>query len=209
MGTVKDSEKTRARIIDAAGHLFAEQGFKGVTVRDIAKQADTHLSALNYHFKSKEALYRDVLLEACRSSAISLEDQKQLLRLEPNTALYILISEALKTYRQQNETNWQMALITRESRTPSHVFTEVVEEYFKPEINFIALLVGKIVNRPADDHQVRFAVFSLIGLLETFGLYEHLIEAVAPGLTDQLKERNLLAKTLSHMAIEVAQAPKQ
>lgn len=43
MGTPKDSVKTRAKIIDAAGMLFTRKGFKVVTVREIAKKANVHL----------------------------------------------------------------------------------------------------------------------------------------------------------------------
>ena len=73
--------KTKAKIIEAAGRLFARKGLKGVTVREIAKDAQTHLGALNYHFRSKDELYREVLLEACRETSISPEEQKLLLQI--------------------------------------------------------------------------------------------------------------------------------
>lgn len=204
MGTPKDSEKTRSKIIDAAGQLFAERGLKGVTVRDIAKKAETHLGALNYHFRSKEALYREVLLEACRKASISSEDQQQLFRLEPRVALYVLIDESLKLYREQTDSNWEYTLITRESREPSSVFEEVVEVYLKPQTEFIAGIMGRAVGRSADDHEIRFAVMSLIGLLDTFGQYGHWIDAVAPGLLDHLEQDNLLTKHILHMVREAA-----
>ncbi len=73
-------------MIEAAGQLFAEKGFNGVTVRDIAREADTHLSALNYHFKSKQILYREVVMEACRQDSLSEKDKKQLMWVKPKTA---------------------------------------------------------------------------------------------------------------------------
>ena len=101
MGTLKDSEITQAKIIEAAGRLFAEFGFKGVTVRDIAAKADTHLSALNYHFKTKEALYREVVLEACKSASITPGEQEYLEGLSPKKALSVLVEEGLKAYGRQ------------------------------------------------------------------------------------------------------------
>ena len=80
MGTPKDSIKTRQKIIDAAGKLFAEKGFKSVTVREIAQSAETHLSALNYHFNTKTDLYREVVLSACKTDAAS-PTEKKLLRM--------------------------------------------------------------------------------------------------------------------------------
>jgi len=207
MGTPKDSKKTRAKIIDAAGQLFAERGFNGVTVRDIVKKAETHLSALNYHFRTKDALYREVLLEACRQVSISPEDQEQLLKLDPRKALYLLISESLKSYHDQTASNWQNVVLTKECWEPSPVFGEIIKEYFKPATDFFSNIVGKTVDKPADDHQVRFSVISLLGLMDTFGLYGHLVDAVAPGLTDHLRKRNLLAKELFQTAIELANVP--
>jgi len=55
----------RARIRDAALHLFAERGIDGATVRDIAKAAGVSAGLVRHHFGSKEAL-RD----ACDSYAL-------------------------------------------------------------------------------------------------------------------------------------------
>jgi AcrR family transcriptional regulator len=52
------SVATRDRILDAAERLFAEKGFEGTSVRDLAAAAGVNLAAVNYHFGGKEALYR-------------------------------------------------------------------------------------------------------------------------------------------------------
>lgn len=49
--TVKDA------IYEAALTLFAEKGFHGVSMRDISRLAECNVSAINYHYQSKEALY--------------------------------------------------------------------------------------------------------------------------------------------------------
>ncbi len=204
MGTAKNSEKTRKKLIEAAGQLFAERGFNGVTVRDIAQKAGTNLSALNYHFRSKEALYREVILEACKTASISPEDQRSLLQLAPHDALFLLVKEALKEYEKQTASNWHIVIINRECGEPSQVFEEVMDIYFKPEADFLARILGKIADQLPDSRQIRFATIGLIGLLETFGLYGHLIEAVAPGLPQQFKEEDWLAKQIFHLVIEAA-----
>ena len=52
---------TQTAILDAAEHLFAAQGFDGVPMREIAKQAGVGLSLLTYHFPSKEGLFDRVI----------------------------------------------------------------------------------------------------------------------------------------------------
>lgn len=52
---------TKKRIIDAACSLFAQYGFEGTSIREIAKCCDVNLAAVNYHFKSKENLFWAVM----------------------------------------------------------------------------------------------------------------------------------------------------
>lgn len=206
MGTSKDSEITRAKIIEAAGQLFAERGFKGVTVREIVHQAETHLSALNYHFRTKEALYREVVLEACKLASISAADQKILKKLKPRDALFILIKEGLKDYQGKNASHWQVVILTRESWEPSPVFDEVVEKHFKPESDFVAELIAQAVDKPAKSHDVRFGFLSMIALIETFGLYGHLVDAVAPGLNEHCAKKDWLVKKIANLVITAAKS---
>jgi AcrR family transcriptional regulator len=204
MGTQKDSEVTRAKIIQAAGQLFAERGFSGVTVRDIAKKADTNLSALNYHFRGKDALYREILLKACKSASISPAERKHLQNLDPDMALFILVKEAIKHYSKQKASNWKVAIIDRECWDPSLVFEEVVEVYFRPETDFIAQIIGRITEKPAESHEVRFATIGLIGLLSLYGSYNHLIDAVAPGLRKTFQKKDWLVRQIIRMVLDAA-----
>lgn len=52
---------TRERILDAGEALFAEHGFAGASVRAVTAAAGTNLNAINYHFGSKEGLFRAVV----------------------------------------------------------------------------------------------------------------------------------------------------
>ena len=51
----------RIRIMDAAAAIFAEHGFAATTIRMICGRAGVNLSAVNYHFGSKEGLYRETI----------------------------------------------------------------------------------------------------------------------------------------------------
>ncbi len=52
---------TRERILDAAEHLFAHQGYHNTSLREITGKARANLAAVNYHFGSKENLIEAVI----------------------------------------------------------------------------------------------------------------------------------------------------
>lgn len=52
---------TKDRILDAAERLFAKHGIDATSLRAITAGAEVNLAAVNYHFKSKDALARAVI----------------------------------------------------------------------------------------------------------------------------------------------------
>lgn len=65
------AEETRARILRTAREAFAEHGFDGASVREIARSAETTHSMITYHFGSKERLWRESVQDMFRR----LEDE--------------------------------------------------------------------------------------------------------------------------------------
>jgi len=52
---------TRASLLDAAGGVFAERGYHGATVDEIARSVQLSKGAVYHHFESKEALFLALL----------------------------------------------------------------------------------------------------------------------------------------------------
>src|ERR1700688_81473 len=52
------ADPTRERILTAALDLFSERSFEGATTREIAVRAGVTQPLLNYHFRSKDELWR-------------------------------------------------------------------------------------------------------------------------------------------------------
>ncbi|MDD2764497.1 MAG: TetR family transcriptional regulator [Opitutaceae bacterium] len=61
-----ESEATREKVLKAAERLFSKNGFSGASLRQITEEAGANLAAVNYHFGSKEDLYKEVLLRRVR-----------------------------------------------------------------------------------------------------------------------------------------------
>lgn len=47
----------KEHIMEVAIALFAEKGFEGTSIRDLAQQADVNIAMINYYFGSKEKLF--------------------------------------------------------------------------------------------------------------------------------------------------------
>lgn len=74
--SAKNSGSARTTILDAAEELFAQSGFDGVPVREVAKHADVALSLVTYHFPSKDQLIDAVITR--RSDALNSARREQL-----------------------------------------------------------------------------------------------------------------------------------
>lgn len=70
-GTPNDGAR---RIAEVAAGLFAREGFKGVSMAALAREAGVSKAAIFHHFPSKEALYYRVIQEACRETTAFLQD---------------------------------------------------------------------------------------------------------------------------------------
>lgn len=55
------SDKTRQRILRAAGKIFARGGYRAMTLREVTREAKVNLAAVNYHFGSKTNLMRALI----------------------------------------------------------------------------------------------------------------------------------------------------
>ncbi|NIR14250.1 MAG: helix-turn-helix transcriptional regulator [Desulfobacterales bacterium] len=54
----REKQMRRRQIIDAAEKVFAEKGFSGATIENIAEQAELSPATLYLYFKNKDGIIR-------------------------------------------------------------------------------------------------------------------------------------------------------
>ncbi len=69
-----EPDTTRQLLIDAAKSVFADKGYEGSTVKDIADAAGVNISLVSYHFDGKENLYR-ICLETFANNHIAAAER--------------------------------------------------------------------------------------------------------------------------------------
>ncbi len=58
---IEGQQDTRARLLNTAHRLFAEQGFIATSLRQITQEAEANVAAVNYHFGSKEEMLNELI----------------------------------------------------------------------------------------------------------------------------------------------------
>jgi AcrR family transcriptional regulator len=153
--------ETRARLLEAAAGLFAERGFKKVTVREICGIAGANVAAVNYHFGDKLGLYREVLqgaidamratTDAAREAGAGQPPEEQLRRFI-KVFLQRLLAPGHKGLQQ---------LIHRELHDPTTALDAIVEQALRPRIDYLAGIVGRMIGRDASHQTVMRSVASI------------------------------------------------
>lgn len=67
--------ETRQRVLDTALRLFAERGYAGTSIRDLAEELGVTKAAVHYHFAAKEQIVVALIEPFLRRFAALVEDQ--------------------------------------------------------------------------------------------------------------------------------------
>jgi AcrR family transcriptional regulator len=74
--TAEQARETKERIMNVAERLFAEHGYRAVSLRSITRIAEVNNASIHYHFGSKEELLREIFVQ--RSAELNAERSRRL-----------------------------------------------------------------------------------------------------------------------------------
>jgi len=66
---------TRARLLEAAASLVAEQGWGSVTTRAVAERAGVNQALVHYHFRNMDNLLREAVMARLQPEISALVDE--------------------------------------------------------------------------------------------------------------------------------------
>lgn len=112
----------REAILDEAANLFMQQGYKGISMREIASATGLSKAGLYYHFKDKQHLFLEILTRNLKSfgprfQRIHEKGSKTSEKLE------LLVLEFLKT------STWDRSIAHLAEREMVHISQEEKQKF--------------------------------------------------------------------------------
>src|SRR5436189_5689393 len=156
------AQLTREKIIKAASRAFARDGYEGASIRAIVAAAEVNQAAINYHFGSKEGLYRAVLQTALRA-LMSDDDAPQADKPSREVALRRFVRGQLRPMTARDELSDYARIFNWETLKPSPVFRKFMAREVAPFFAVATELARRFLPSRATDQQ------AVVGALWLFG----------------------------------------
>ena len=157
------SVETEKRLLEAAGEIFAQYGYRAATVRQICEKAGANVAAVNYHFGDKEGLYLAVLRSVPDAHA---EKYPSSLGLRPGATteqkLRAYVQSILQRVFDEGRPGWHTKLIAREMIEPTRALDALLEEVARPIHQELAAIVSELLGPAAGEAVVRRCTLSVM-----------------------------------------------
>lgn len=161
--TETSQTRTRQQLLDAAGQVFAEHGYRAATVREICLRAGANIASIHYHFGDKEKLYIEVLLYAHQQST---ETNPELWTDDPNSTaedrLKTFVRSFLIRLLDPGTVAWDSKLLAREMVEPTAAMDVVIEQRIRPLSKRVREIVRAIIGPHATEDEIREGEFSVV-----------------------------------------------
>jgi AcrR family transcriptional regulator len=161
--TAGDSRATEKRLLEAAGEIFAEHGYRAATVRQICERAGANVAAVNYHFGDKEGLYMAVLRSVPAANA---EKYPANVGLNSNATaeqrLRAYVRSLLQRVFDEGRPGWHTKIIAREMIEPTRALDTLLKEVARPVHQELASIIRELLDSAATDENVRLCTLSIM-----------------------------------------------
>jgi len=162
------SETTREKLIKAAARAFAQYGYEGASVRRIVGTAAVNQAAINYHFGSKEGLYRAVLQTAMQALLEDDDSEPPPDTLSREAALRRFVRRQLRPLTGRDEVRQYLWVFNWEQLQPSPTFRKFMAEEAAPFFGAATALVRRFLPNVASEQQAALGALWLFGQCSVF-----------------------------------------
>ena len=144
----KALDRTREKLIEAAGGVFAERGYDAATIREICRRAGANVAAVNYTFGDKMGLYTEVLRHSVQASKTAAMTAALDAARTPEEMIRGVIRARLMSLCKESRPDWAIRLVMHEFSHPTPAMGRVVDEGMRPIYERVRKAVGDIIGLP-------------------------------------------------------------
>ncbi len=174
---------TRQRLLEAAGAVFAKEGYRSSTIREICRQAQVNVAAVNYHFRDKQHLYAAVLQYAHRYALETYPPDGGLSAASTAEArLEVFISSFLRRLLDKGRPAWHGKLMIREITEPTVALDDLVNESVRPMFEMLSTILTDLLGGTPHPWEVRLCASSIVGQCMHFQISREVLRRLSPGL---------------------------
>lgn len=195
------SERTRARLIDAAGEMFAELGFHHTTVRQICERAGANIAAVNYHFKHKTGLYTEVVRQSMRAARLDAVHAAFNQNAPTEKIMHDVVKARLESLRGLDLSDWHFRIFAHELAKPTPAINVVVNEAIRPLYMRMCQLIAGILKLSPDDRKTRLCAHSIIGQILFYAFARPVISRLAPEMKMTTAQVDLIANHITEFSL--------
>ena len=167
----RPSEITRDRILKTAIKLFDERGYEATSIPTLAAKAHVNQAAINYHFKTKDGLYREVLRDAIHAlTEDQLSHAQETQAMPRERALGEFVRQQLRPLSARDDVTRYIHILNWEAVQPTEVYRKLVSEEAAPFLGFAVDLMRRFMPE-ADQGTLTMAAVWLVGQCTVFIRY--------------------------------------
>ncbi len=178
----KSSDLTRDKLIDAAGQVFAERGYRSATIREICRRAGANVAAVNYTFGDKMSLYTEVLRHSVRAAQTPAMRAALDAGRSPEDVIRGVVRARLQSLCREARPDWHLRLVMHEFTHPTPAMARVVDEGIRPVYERLRKAVGEIAGLPPDHETTRLSVNSIVGQILFYTFSQPVLSRLQPEL---------------------------
>ena len=202
-GRHEDDHSTRQRLLEAAGKVFAEQGFDRATGKEICERAGTNTAAVNYYFGGVAGLYAAVLRKV-QGQVVTAEALSAAIagKADARAKLEAIIRLFVGVCTSPTSSSWVWRVAIREIADPSPVAAALEEKQVRPKVRILRAVVGELMGLPADHPAVAGGCVSVTAPFAVFMLYDRrTLKRVFPDFSLAPEDAEALVRFLLRYAL--------
>ncbi|POZ53323.1 CerR family C-terminal domain-containing protein [Methylovulum psychrotolerans] len=169
------------RLLQIAVEVFAEQGYRDATVREICTRANVNVAAVNYYFRSKEGLYTEALVFAFTElNKLYPYQAAEDVGLPPEQRLNLFIQHFLNKLLDDSHLGIPGKLISREIAEPTKALDIIIAKAIIPQCALLEEIILVLLGGQADKMLLQRCVMSILGQCLMFKHSRSIIDRLFP-----------------------------